>query len=73
MGYVVTLTKGKYQYKISLPSRLIKAMGWGREKVLVLRERGPGILEVTTLKGVTNGKAEDSKVAAVSSHTSGRT
>ncbi len=44
MSYTVKLTRQTYQYKISLPTALIKSLGWDRVKSVVLEKQDDGKL-----------------------------
>jgi len=61
MAYVVALTKSRYQYKVSIPSRLIDATGLCRESVLVLSECGDGTIIIKRLERGKDGNTEDRK------------
>jgi len=61
MGYVVALTKLPYQYKISIPRRLVESSGWEKERVLVLSECGDGSILMTKFREGINGSSADRK------------
>jgi hypothetical protein len=59
MKYVVSLTRAKYQYKISIPSKLVDALAWKKEKVLVLEQLKGPFLIIKPLKEVKHVKNRD--------------
>jgi hypothetical protein len=59
MAYVVALTRSKYQYKLSLPKRLVDGVGWQRERVLLLEQRDDGSLIIKPFSGGVHGTTTD--------------
>jgi len=61
MAYVVALTKSKYQYKLSIPTKLIEAVGMGRERVLMLCECDDKTITIKPLERGENVTDKDYK------------
>ena len=61
MAYVVALTRSKYQYKLSIPTRLIEVSGLTRQRVVVLSDRGDGSILIKPLKEEEHGNPKDHK------------
>jgi len=61
MAYVVALTKSKYQYKLSIPTRLVDSVGMGRERVVVLCEGDDKSIIIKLLERGENDTDKDHK------------